>query len=282
VDEIRIVTRGGQTRWIRYSVRALSEPVGQAIRVIGAVQDITERKQAELALRASEETLRDYAGRLQTLSRRLLEVQEEERRALARELHDEVGQVLTGLHLTLEVARRRPPEQVHPHLDDARELVRDLMARVRDLSQGLRPTVLDDLGLIPAVHRHLERYSALTGVKVRFEHHGVEHRCPPPVETAAYRIIQESLTNVSRHARATAATVCVQLDASMLHLEVADSGVGFDTAAVEADGRSTGLSGMEERATLLGGCFRVESSPGRGTRVSAELPVGERRSVSSP
>jgi PAS domain S-box-containing protein len=276
VDETRIITKDGQIRWVRYSLRALTEATSPTVRLIGAVQDITERKQAELALRASEEKLRDFAGRLQTLSRRLLEVQEQERRALARELHDEVGQMLTGLHLSLELARRRPPGDVHEDLDRARELIRDLMARVRGLSQGLRPTVLDDLGLVPALERHFDRYTDLTAVRVAFEHQGLERRCPAAVETAAYRIIQESLTNVSRHAHTTDAAVRVRLEGGMLFLEVADEGVGFDAAVVAADGRSTGLSGMQERATLLGGRLRAESAPGLGTRVLAELPVEPR------
>ncbi len=233
--------------------------------VAGMGIDVTDRRRAE-------EKLQEFAGRLQTLSHRLLEVQEQERRHLARELHDEVGQALTGLRLTLEAAR---PEGrgAAAGLDQARQLVQELTGKVRELSLRLRPSMLDDLGLLPALLWHLERYTAQTGVQVAFSHQGLGRRLPPEVETAAYRIVQEALTNVARHADVGRCAARLWLGEDSLHIEVEDAGRGYDFEAAYRAGASGGVSGMRERAALLGGRLRVESSPGAGARVTAELPV---------
>jgi PAS domain S-box-containing protein len=238
---------------------------GRTLRVT-ALRDITERKRAEAQLR-------DYADRLQTLSRRLMEVQETERRHLARELHDEIGQALTGLQLALKASADLPPERRAEGLVRAQKLVTELTGQIRDLSQSLRPTMLDDLGLLPALLWHFRRYTAQTGIRVDFEHHGLGRRFPPEVETAAYRIVQEALTNVARHAGVGSAAVAVGPDGEVLRLRVADRGPGFNVGAVRAGG-GNGLSGMEERAALLGGQLVVQSTPGAGTCLTAELPLG--------
>jgi PAS domain S-box-containing protein len=265
VAEVRIRTKAGETRFIRYSFWPVADPTGgRIVRLLGAVQDVTDRRRAE-------DGLREYARRHQALSRRLLEVQEQERRSLARELHDEVGQLLTGLRLTLEAAGRGGPESGTLQ-GEADALVRELSARVRDLSLQLRPTMLDDLGLLPALLWLFDRYTARTRVRVAFEHRGLQGRLGQAVETAAYRIVQEALTNVARHAGVDAATVRVWLAASELNLQVEDRGHGFDAEA-QAGGVSAGISGMQERAELLGGRLSLESRAGWGTRVSAVLPV---------
>jgi PAS domain S-box-containing protein len=233
---------------------------------VTAVRDISERKR-------SEAKLQEYAQRLQALSRRLLEVQELERRHLARELHDEIGQVLTGLKLTMEMGTRQQAGELHASLLQAQALVKDLTSRVRDLSLRLRPTMLDDLGLRPALLWHFERYSAQTKIHVEFEQSGLDSRFPPEVETAAYRIVQEALTNVARHASVAEVTVRIWFDQDLLCLQVEDPGVGFDSDGVPAAGTSGGLSGMQERAELLGGRLIVDSGRGAGTRITAELPV---------
>jgi PAS domain S-box-containing protein len=239
---------------------------GRTLRVT-ALRDITERKRAE-------EQMRHYADRLRTLSRRLLEVQETERRHLARELHDEVGQQLTALQLALKTAAALPPEQRTEGLERAQRLVSELVGQVRDLSLSLRPTLLDDLGLLPALLWHFRRYTPQTGVRVLFEHSGLKGRLAAEVETAAYRIVQEALTNVARHAGVAEAVVVVEVRDHLLRIAVEDAGPGFDLAAVRAAGRGNGLSGMQERVALLGGQWLLQSTPGEGTRLSAELPLG--------
>jgi len=214
--------------------------------------------------------------RLQTLSRRLVEVQEVERRHIARELHDEIGQALTGLKLALEISTLSPAETVKTRLDEAKTLISELVAQVRDLSLDLRPGMLDDLGLLPALLWHFERYTAQTGVQVDFKCTGLEgQRFLPEVETAAYRIVQESLTNVARHAGVSQVTVRMWATQGRLNVQIEDQGSGFDPKEPLRSGRTSGLAGMYERAVLLGGQLKVESSPGFGTCVTAELPLGE-------
>ncbi len=230
---------------------------GRPARVV-VVRDISERKRAEEQLRA--------------LSRRLLEVQEQERRRLARELHDEVAQVLTGLNYTLELSKRAPAAEREARLADAQRLVRELAGRVRDTSLLLRPSMLDDLGLCPALLWHIERFTAQTGVRVEFEQAGLERRFAPEVETAVYRAVQEALTNAARHAGVDMVRVRLWVENGDLYLRIEDEGAGFDAAAVLP--RATGgLAGMQERITLLGGGFVLESARGAGTRLTARLPV---------
>lgn len=233
---------------------------------IGFGQDVTERKQAEAVREQS-------AARLQALSRRLVEVQEEERRHLARELHDEIGQILTSLKFALEAGAAAPPAQAGAKLGEARALIEEALTRVRTLSFDLRPALLDHLGLLPALRGLIERCSGATGLRVGFEHAGLERRFAPELETAAYRIVQEALTNVARHARTDDAAVRVWATADALEVQVEDQGVGFNVQAALVPSRSNGLTGMQERVLLLGGRWVVESTPGDGTHVLAKFPL---------
>jgi signal transduction histidine kinase len=202
---------------------------------------------------------------LSVVSQRLVETQEAERADIARELHDEVGQLLTGLKLMLET-----PGAVDRR-EEMKAIVNDLMARVRGLSMSLRPPMLDDLGLVPALLWLVQHYSGQTGVEVDLCHQGLEHRLRAEVETAAFRIVQEALTNVARHAEVKAATVRLETAAAHLRVQVRDTGRGFDVHVRGAG--SAGLAGMRERARLVGGRLTVDSRPGQGTLVSAMLPL---------
>jgi PAS domain S-box-containing protein len=238
----------------------ISLPGGQTA-ICTMYRDITEDKAVERAL--------------QTLSNRLLEVQEAERRHLARELHDEIGQLLTGLRLLLRTNGDAGPEAYRSRFEQARALVDDLIGRIRGLSFDLRPADLDQLGLLPALLALFERYTSQTGVLVNFRHQGLETRFPPRLETAAYRIVQEALTNVARHAGVAGVTVRVWAEKLTLSLQIADRGCGFDADVVLKSPRSSGLPGMRERIMMLNGKMNVESSPGRGTVITAELPLVE-------
>jgi PAS domain S-box-containing protein len=223
------------------------------VTVLVTIVDITGRKRGEAE--------RDALGR------RLFDLQESERRELANELHDEVGQLLTGLKLMLEgQGTMGGPEEMA-------QLVREALSRVRDVSMNLRPPMLDDLGLVPTLDWLVQRVRAHTGVAVRFRHTGVDRRFSQTVETAAFRIIQEALTNVARHSQVREADLDVRVRDLRLIISVRDAGAGFDAAAIAPRDATQGLRGMSERARLLGGALRVDAAPGRGTHVFAELPV---------
>lgn len=221
--------------------------------------------------------LRTSREKLQALSQRLLDVQEAERRHIARELHDEIGQALTGLRLTIEMALRLSPEAGNGNLRQAQGVVSELMERVSQLSLNLRPTMLDDLGLLPTLLWHLERYSSQTHITAALKHIGLEgRRFAQAVETAAYRIVQEALTNVARYAGVREVRVTLWVDQNILGIQIEDEGAGFDPEAALAAGHSSGLAGLRERTLLLDGKLAIESAPGMGTRLTAEMPVGER------
>ncbi len=240
--------------------------------------EVIGRAEVEKALRSAHDEERRLRQRLETHSRAAVDAQEGERRRIAHELHDEIGQTLTGLKLALENHVRLSPEAVADRLGLARALVGELLRRVQDLSLDLRPAMLDDLGLRPALLWLVERYTAQTGVEVAFKAPGLDRRLRPEVETAAFRIVQEGLTNVARHAGVSLATVGCALSEDSLRIEVSDEGVGFEVDALRP-GQSSGLVGMEERARATGGQFRLRSELGGGTWVIAQFPLSERPSV---
>jgi signal transduction histidine kinase len=213
--------------------------------------------------------------RLQALSHRLLQVQETERHHIARELHDEVGQVLTGLKFLLETTMPLAAESIQARLDKALRLADELTMRLQELSLNLRPPMLDELGLLPSLAWHFKRYTDQTNIQVDFKYMGPERRLGPEIETAVYRIVQEALTNVARHAQVSEVTVQVWVEPNSVRLQIEDAGVGFDLEAALAARTSSGLSGMYERAALLGGQLTVVSAPGAGASLIAEFPLGD-------
>ena len=204
--------------------------------------------------------------------RRVVEAQELERRRLARELHDETGQALTSILLGLKALEEK--------LDDAgsraaaaelRELVVTTLQDVRRLAVELRPSALDDFGLVAALERLSASFSEQTGIKIDFETALGDERLPAEVETALYRIVQESLTNVVKHARARRVSILLARRNGAIKAVIEDDGQGFDPAASPSAG--FGLVGMRERLALLGGRLEVESSGDTGTTIAAEVPV---------
>lgn len=222
------------------------------------------------------ERLREANSRLHKLSERILDVQENERRHIARELHDEIGQALTALKLKLEPMVRCCPEpECHSLIGDSVSMCDEALAHVKRLFLGLRPPQLDHLGLVAAVRWHLDQQAREAGFEAYF-HADELPRLAPNLETAIFRVIQEALTNVVRHADARHVAVKLAVYRGMLQVKVRDDGRGFDAAAgrqITARGEYMGLSGMEERVALLGGRFDVRSEPGKGTMVWAEIPI---------
>jgi two-component system sensor histidine kinase UhpB len=213
-----------------------------------------------------------------------MRAQEEERRRLARDLHDEVNQALTAILLRLEaLSQDSPPDRVH-ELGELKRLVNQAMEELLNLARQLRPTALDDHGLMPAIETQLKRFSARTGIEVRVSTDGDPDTLPEDVQTAVYRILQEALANIGRHAGATAVSVEVEVEDERLELRIRDDGQGFDPASVvratgNGPGAGLGLSGMAERARLAGGELDVRSAPGGGTTVT--LRIGRLARVAS-
>jgi signal transduction histidine kinase len=254
--------------------RELLARVQAMLRIQQAESELRQARD-ELEHRVTERTaeLSQANAALTAMSLRLVEVQEAERRFIARELHDEVGQMLTGLKLILETSCHPETDAQREAMGEATGLIDELMERVRQLSVDLRPQMLDDLGLLTALDWHFQRYFKQTGVRVRFKHSPLAERLPTQLETAAFRIAQEALTNVARYAGVKEATVRLWTDGERLRVQIEDQGAGFDAEQALALPNSTGLTGMKERAQLLGGEFTLESAPGAGTRLTVELPM---------
>ena len=222
----------------------------------------------------------ETSDELQRLSSQVISAQERERRLIARELHDEVGQALSAIKMELSLAERAIDSGASAarQLLPARTITDTALQTVRDLSRLLHPAILDDLGLPAAIDAHLKKFDGRNGLQVVVSHDGMDGRLPPEVEAAAYRIIQEGVTNVSRHARATTCRVHLSYAGGILKIALDDDGIGFEPseAAGSGGGHGLGLISMRERAANLGGRFHVESRPGTGTRLAIELPA-ERR-----
>jgi PAS domain S-box-containing protein len=262
--EVEVIAKDGRYIPVEVSSRLIYEN-DVAIGVQGTARDVTERRRAQ-------EKLRTYA-------RRLMQAQEAERQRIARELHDQIGQILTAAQINLHTVLRvcDTPEAA----DRVKESIRVLdeaLDQVRDLSLDLRPSLLDDLGLVPALRWYAARQAQRTGVRVDVVTELHDHlRFPRELETAFFRIVQEALTNVARHAKAS--RVCVKLlrDQANLVLKIRDDGVGFDVNALRERAPSAatlGLQGMEERAHAVGGKFEIESSPLGGTEIRCRYPIG--------
>ena len=215
---------------------------------------------------------------LQQLSTRLIGAQEEERRNVARELHDEVGQALTAVQVELSVAQRRLKAAGHePHLlKDAESITHGALQTVRDVSQLLHPALLDDLGLPAAIEWQAKTFESRHGIRVDVQQDGMAKRVPRAVELAAYRIVQEALTNVAKHARAAKCRISLRRQDGDLEIAVEDDGRGFDPTDMDETQRGLGLAGMRERVALLDGRVALESTRGEGTRVRVRLPVSDR------
>jgi PAS domain S-box-containing protein len=267
--EYRIERPDGSVRWIRDRAFPVRNETGQVYRIAGIGEDITERKKAE-------EKLRDYHERVQALSRQLLIAHEEERRHLARELHDEIGQVLTAIHYNLDLVKTESTSAAHSRLDDCIGVVNRAIEQVRNLSLDLRPSILDDSGLKAALEWYADRLAQRTGLVVNLNAPSGSLLLPHDLRTACFRVAQEALTNVVRHAAAKQVWLEIKLGEGMVNLVIRDDGKGFDVIAVEkrvARERRIGLEGIRERIGLLGGTFMLDSAPGEGTTIRVVLPL---------
>ena len=213
---------------------------------------------------------------LEQLSARLLEIQEDERRRLSRELHDEIGQTLTALRIEISQAHsltRTDTPAVRERLESARALAEKTLSTVRNIALLLRPSMLDDLGLGPALQWQAEDFSSRTGVPCEYSDGGLHDVLSDACKTCVYRVVQEALHNAEKHASASNVRVSISQQPTVLTVAIEDNGCGFDTDATARRPGSLGILGMRERAALLGGALTIVSPPGQGTRVKLSLPL---------
>jgi PAS domain S-box-containing protein len=260
---------------------------GQIAGTITVIDDVTERAAREEALRQSRDLLEvrvqertaelaAATAQLQSLSRRLLEIQESERRAIARELYDEAGQVLTSLSLRLGMLERDEscPVALAERIHDLKQTVADVMEELHRLAVDLRPASLDRVGLKPALEQYIENFRRQTGLSAELVTMELgDERLPAESETTFYRVVQEALTNVARHAQAQHVGVIIGRRDDRVVAIIEDDGIGFDLAEVQRRDR-LGLLGMRERLEMLGGTLTIETSLGAGTTIFAEAPDG--------
>jgi signal transduction histidine kinase/ligand-binding sensor domain-containing protein len=239
-----------------------------------------EREKALLEARASQQALHGAYGRLRALTRQLEEAKEEEKRRIARELHDEMGQILSAIKINLKALGRLPgdSEERSGRIEDAITLVDEIIGHVRAMALDLRPPLLDELGFVAALRGYAEGQSIRTGVAITVEANAEAESLRPETAIAGFRIVQEAVHNALRHAAAKGITVEVNGGADRLVLSVRDDGRGFDVPEAlrrATTGRHLGLRGMRERVEALGGMLEIDSGPGRGTEIRAALPLRE-------
>jgi len=259
------VHKNGQLIAVSYVVTPIMEQ-GEIVATVTVFQDITARKQMENELRESRRQLRALSVFLQT-------VREEERKRIARELHDELGQALTALKIDLDWLEARHVAQdakVAGKLRSMGQVLGTTVESVRRIAEDLRPGMLDDLGLAAAIEWQVEQFQERSGIRCELSMNRDEFELDDRVATSVFRIIQEALTNVARHAAADAVSITVEESDGEIRLEVRDNGKGFQPAPKK---RSYGLLGIRERVNMLGGEVEIQSKAGHGTRVRATIPL---------
>lgn len=214
----------------------------------------------------------------QAISRRLLEMLENERHRIARELHDEIGQALTAVKIDLEMAGTIADlPKLRAHLAESLSIVDRALQQVRNLSLDLRPSILDDLGLVAAIQWYLARIRTRLGFSIHFRQETFRPRFERDVETTCFRLVQEATTNIVRHAGATEAMIELTETDKWLWLDIRDNGKGFDVDAVlqrAVQGESFGILGMKERVDIVQGRIRFDARPGAGTTIRVQIPIG--------
>ena len=295
-DAVRIA-KNGRSIHVSVTLSPLRDAAGRFMGMSKIMRDISERKRAQTFLQQAHEALEikiqertfelSNANRsLRELSNRLMQVQEEERSRLARDLHDEVGQLLTALKIDLQEVQHGEVTQVRSDsLTDSLVLVDRLLTQVRTLALDLRPSMLDDLGLVPALRWYANRQAERNGWILAFSSEGVTERIPAIIEVACFRVVQEALTNVSKYAKANTIDLTLYRQGQAVVLVIQDDGVGFDVGLARRraqGGQTLGLLGMEERVRLAGGVLEISSAPGHGTRLELCFTLTEQNQGRQP
>ncbi|MEJ2263978.1 MAG: PAS domain S-box protein [Anaerolineales bacterium] len=269
--EVLMRKKDGQDFDARLSLSLLRDALGEPIGMIGYTMDITERKRAERALRESEMRLRE-------LGQQIVTAQEQERRRVSRELHDEASQALTALKISLDLLRKdlpKEPKSLHERIEGAVGLADETMERIRLLAHDLRPPELEAVGIDPVLEDYCGEFGRRTRLTIHYQYQGTQlPALPDEVSICLYRVLQEALTNVLKHARARIVRVALGYDGAMVTLSISDDGQGLDVTdgTAHPHPKGIGILGMQERLELLGGRLEIRSSPSEGTRLDAHVP----------
>jgi two-component system sensor histidine kinase NreB len=254
--------RGEQFPVAASSTRLPSDGNGALVLIL---RDITEQQRVERE--RHQRQLTNY----------VIQAQEEERKRISRDLHDSIGQALYSILVGLRVVNQLPLEDtLKQHLDEVVQLTARTLEEVKSLSAELRPSTLDDLGLVPAIRSYIKRFEQTFGIETELVVTGNLRRYAGVVETALYRIVQEAMTNAAKYADTDTLSVTLTDESDLLELKIKDEGVGFDPEHVRVKGTGLGLFGMRERANLLGGQMQIDSAPGQGTTVTVTIPLDEK------
>lgn len=273
--EFRIVHPNSEVRWILSKGNTVFDTDGKPYLMLGVSLDITERKIAEEALRKNEDALRESYKRIQDLAGRLIVSQEDERKHIARELHDDLNQRVVSLAITIGKLSRQlthANEPIRNQIAKLEQRTTGLYEHIRQISHELHSPALEHGGLSPALELYCSEYTELEGVQVTLDILDVSDALSPEVSLCLYRVVQESLRNVARHAGTKNAKVKLIGSREAIDLLVADDGVGFDLQQARARG-GLGLASMEERINLLSGNLQIESQSGSGTRLKVHIPL---------
>ncbi len=243
------------------------------------IRDISERKLVEQEKDMLLKQVQEANERLKSLGKELINSQEAERKRISQELHDELGQALTAISLDLGIIEQNlhpeTPPEIKDRLFDTKKNADELDQMIRELALDLRPSLLDDLGLLPTLNWYVKRFSQRAKIEVEVEVNGEEKRLSNEIETALYRIVQEALTNVVKHAKAKKVGLRIDKRADVVMVIIKDDGKGFDLNTLqlpETSTRGLGLIGMADRTALVGGDFKIYTKPGEGTRIEVEIP----------
>ena len=279
--EFRVVLPDGSARWIYDRGKLLADPAGQSKHLVGACTDITARKLAEEALRQAhaelENVVEQRTAALRQLSARLLHIQDEERRRIARELHDSLGQYLTAAKINLDILTTSPANSSEEMLVEARTLIEEALAETRTMSHLLHPPLLDEAGFDSAARWFVDGFAKRSGIRVELDIAPEMQRLPSAVEIALFRVLQESLTNVHRHSGSDSVEICLRRSEASVEMQVIDHGHGLPPEVLrrfETTGANigVGLAGMRERVKELGGQFHLHSTS-KGTALIVRIPL---------
>ncbi|MFC1550214.1 PAS domain-containing protein [Candidatus Neomarinimicrobiota bacterium] len=279
LDETQLDIGEGRKLWGATRLTPRFNPNGDVISVLGVSSDITKRKEMEIELQDLVKTLKKQRKSLQVLSREVINAQESERQRISHELHDDIGQSLTAISLNLEAINLdvKNETKLKDRIKDSHKLVRKTIDDVHRFSFALRPIIIDDLGLIPAIQSQAENFQKRTGIVVKIKGNKEAENTTNEIKTVLYRVIQEGLNNIAKHSNASAVRIVLGIDGHSISLKISDNGKGFDINQLDQSSEtgSQGLQGIEERIQLVGGSLQIQSNSKSGTTLTVKAPYAE-------